>query len=222
MEPDMKDKIDYAVKKWELDRLEVIYEHPANGVFSAESRNFGPVILKINQHKSQLESEYRMLSRLSGHYSCNVYAFDESTGLLLEERIFPGTVLRRETSLGKRIRAFLKVFREIHMPADSGTAYLNWLEQICEYCVRNQMSEDMASRAHLFCAEMFEKYPDRQHIEEVIRLLDEQSGYPAADIGKLFYMETVLANSWCLEDGEEMNRQELELADFLVSHEGLR
>lgn len=84
------------------------------------------------------------------------------------------------------------------------------------------MSEDMASRAHLFCAEMFEKYPDRQHIEEVIRLLGEQSGYPAADIRKLFYMETVLANSWCLEDGEEMNRQELELADFLVSHEGLR
>lgn len=121
----MKEKIDYAVKKWELDRLEVIYEHPVNGVFSAESRNFGPVILKINQHKSQLESEYRMLARLSGHYSCNVYAFDESAGLLLEERIFPGTVLRRETSLGKRIRAFLQVFREIHMPADSGTAYLN-------------------------------------------------------------------------------------------------
>ena len=274
MEPDMKDKINYAIKKWELDHLEVIYEHPANGVFSAESKNFGPVILKINQHKSQLESEYQMLARLSGHYSCKVYAFDESAGLLLEERIFPGTVLRRETSLEKRIRAFLQVFREIHMPADSGTTYLNWLEQICEYCVSHQVEEDMASRAHLFCSEMFEKYPDRvllhgdlhhdnlllrtdgsyamidpkgvvgpaimdlprfilnepdtahvcpdrQHIEEVIRLLGEQSGYPAADIRKLFYMETVLENIWCLEDGEEINRQELELADSLVSHEGL-
>lgn len=275
MESDMKDKINYAIKKWELDHLEVIYEHPAKGVFSAGSRNFGPVILKINQHKSQLESEYQMLARQSGHHSCMVYAFDESAGLLLEERISPGTVLRRETSLGKRIGAFLQVFRKIHMPADFGTTYLNWLEQICEYCVRHQVAEDMASRAHLFCAEMFEKYPDRvllhgdlhhdnlllrtdgsyamidpkgvvgpaimdlprfilneldtahecpdrQHMEEVIRLLGEQSGYPAVDIRKLYYMEAVLANIWCLEDGEEMNRQELELADFLVSHEGLR
>ena len=58
---------------------------------------------------------------------------------------------------------------------------------------------------------------DRQHIEEVIRRLDQQSGYPAADIGKLFYMETVLEYIWCLEDGEEINRHELEIADYIVS-----
>ena len=188
----------------------------------------------------------------------------------MEERIFPGTVLRREASLEKRIQMFLQVFREIHMPAHSGATYLNWLEKICEYCVQHRVAEDMASRAHLFCAEMFEKYPDRvllhgdlhhdnlllrtdgsyamidpkgvvgpaimdlprfilneldtdhacpdrQHIEEVIRLLGEQSGYPAEDIEKLFYMETVLANIWCVEDGEEMNRHEIEIADSLIS-----
>ena len=271
METDMQDKINYAVKKYELYHLEVIYEHPTRGVFSAESKIFGPVILKINQHNTQLESEYQMLAQLSGRQSCKVYAFDKSAGLLLEERIFPGTVLRREASLEKRIQMFLRVFHEIHIPEDSGTTYLNWLEQICEYCAHHQVAEDMASRAHLFCAEMFEKYPDRvllhgdlhhdnlllrtdgsyamidpkgvigpaimdlprfilneldtehvcpdrQHIEEVIRLLGEQSGYPAADIGKLFYMETVLANIWCLEDGEEMNGQELEIADFIIGH----
>lgn len=186
MEHDMQDKINYAVKKWELEHLEVIYEHLTKGVFTA------------------------------------------------------------------------------------GSTYLNWLEQICEYCVRHQVVEDMASRAHLFCEEMFEKYPDRvllhgdlhhdnlllkadgsyamvdpkgivgpaimdlprfilnepdtdyacpdrRHIEEVIRLLGEQSGYPAADIVKLFYMETVLGNVWCAEDGEEMNREEMELAELLLS-----
>ncbi|MBD5528155.1 MAG: phosphotransferase [Lachnospiraceae bacterium] len=269
METDMRDKINYAVKEWGLGHLEVIYEHLTRGVFSAESKNFGPVILKINQHKSQLESEYRMLERLSGRHSCRVYAFDERAGLLLEERIFPGTVLRRETSLEKRIQMFLQVFCEIHMPADSSATYLNWLERICEYCAQHHVAEDLASRAHAFCVEMFEKYPDRvllhgdlhhdnlllrtdgsyvmidpkgvvgpaimdlprfilneldtihassdrQHIEEVIRLLGGQSGYPAADIKKLFYMETVLANIWCLEDGEEMNRQQLELAELLL------
>ena len=263
--------INDAVKKWELDHLEVIYEHSTKGVLSAESKKFGPVILKIDQHKSQIESEYRTLVQLSGRHSCKVYAFDESARLLLEERIFPGTVLRREASLEKRIQKFLQVFQGIHMPTNSGETYLNWLEQICEYCVRHQVAEDMASRAHLFCEEMFEKYPDRillhgdlhhdnlllrtdgsyamidpkgvvgpaimdlprfilnelgtehacsdrQHIEEVIRLLGEQSGYPVADIEKLFYMETVLENIWCVEDGEAMNRQEMELADFLIRH----
>lgn len=171
--------------------------------------------------------------------------------------------------LDQRIRMFLQVFREIHMPADSGATYLNWLEGICAYCAQHQVAEDMASRAHLFCAEMFEKYPDRvllhgdlhhdnlllrtdgsyamidpkgvvgpaimdlprfilnepdadhacsdrQHIEEVIRLLGEQSGYPVADIGKLFYMETVLTNIWCLEDGEEMDREQMEFAEHCL------
>lgn len=97
-----------------------------------------------------------MLERLSGRHSCKVYAFDESAGLLLEEHIFPGTVLRQETSLEKRIQAFLQVFQEIHMPADPGTTYLNWLERICEYCAQHHVAEDMASRAHFFCMEMFE------------------------------------------------------------------
>lgn len=272
MEPDMQGRVNYAVKNWELDHLEVIYEHAAKAVFSAESHIFGSVILKINQHDTQLKSEYQMLARLSGRHSCKVYAFDGNAGLLLEERIFPGTVLRREASLEKRVQVLLQVFHEIHMPADFGATYLNWLEDIREYCVSHQKAVDMASRAHLFCAEIFEKYPDRvllhgdlhhdnlllrtdgsyamidpkgvigpaimdlprfilneldtvhscsdrQHIEEVIRRLGEQSGYPAADIVKLFYTETVLGNIWCLKDGEGMNRHELEIADYFVSNQ---
>ena len=270
MEFDMQDTINRATKKWELNHLNVIYEHSAKSVFSAESEKFGAVILKADRHRQQLESEYKMLARLSGHCSCKVYAFDAEAGLLLEERIIPGTTLRRETSLAKRIQIFLQVFGRIHMPVDSGETYLDWLEQICEYCVRHQMDEDMASRAYLFCREMFGKYPervllhgdlhhdnlllrtdgsyaiidpkgvvgpaimdlprfilnefdtvhlcpDRQHLEEVILLLGEQSGYPDSDIRKLFYMETVLANIWRVEDGGEMDMQELELAEFLAS-----
>lgn len=269
METHIRNEISIAVEKWELDHLKAIYEHSTKAVFSAGSKNYGSVILKIDQHRSQLESEYRMLARLSGRHSCKVYAYDACNGLLLEERIFPGTVLRREASPEKRIQTFLQVFQEIHMPADSGATYLNWLEQICEYCACHGVAGDMASRARSFCAEMFEKYPERvllhgdlhhdnlllrtdgsyamidpkgvvgpaimdlprfilneldtdhecsdgRHIEEVIRLIGEQSGYPTADIGKLFYMETVLANVWCAEDGEEMNRQELELAECII------
>lgn len=229
-------------KKWELDHLEVIYEHSTRGVFSAESKDFGPVILKVNQHKSQLESEYRMLAQLAGSHSCKVYAFDEIAGLLLEERIFPGTVLRREASLEKRIQMFLQVFREIHMPADSGPTYLSWLENICEYCAQHHVAENMASQAHSFCAEMFEKYPDRvllhgdlHHDNLLLRtdgtyaMIDPKGvigpaimDLPRFNITKLFYMETVLENIWCMEDGEEMNRREIELAEALNYRELIR
>lgn len=54
--------------------------------------------------------------------------------------------------------------------------------------------------------------PDRQHIQEAIGLLARHTGYPEKDIRKLFFMETVLANVWCAEDGEEMNSQQIEIA----------
>ena len=45
-----------------------------------------------------------------------------------------------------------------------------------------------------------------------IGLLAGHTGYPEADIRKLFYMETVLENVWRMEDGGEMNLQEIEIA----------
>lgn len=61
----MRDKINDAILKWKLNHIEVIYEHSTKGVFSAESEDFGPVILKFDQNRQQLGSEYKMLSRLS-------------------------------------------------------------------------------------------------------------------------------------------------------------
>lgn len=257
-----------AAKRWGLKRCEEIYRHPTKAVFSAESEQFGPVILKIDEDTSQLKSEYRMLAGLSGNYSCKVYAYDESNGLLLEERIFPGTVLRKEPSLEKRVRIFTQVFQEIHKPAEEGETYLDWLERICEYCVQSHVAEEMSEKAFQargICAEMFGKYsdrmllhgdlhhdnlllrtdgsyamidpkgvrgpavldlprfllneldtdhasPDRQHIQEAIELLARHTGYPETDIRKLFFMETVLTNVWCAEDGDEMNLQQIEMA----------
>lgn len=268
----MQGKIDAAVKKWGLTQCREIYRHPTKAVFSAQSRQFGPVILKIDHNIAQLKSEHQMLAGLSGAHNCKVYAYDESAGLLLEERIIPGTVLRREVSLEKRIQVFTGIFHEIHMPAQQGKTYLDWLDGICDYCAQNHVAEelqDLALRARGFCAEMFAKYPervllhgdlhhdnllsradgsyamidpkgviglaildlprfilneldtdhtcpDREHIRKVIRLLGTHTGYPEADIRKLFFMETVLENIWRAEDGEEMSREELEIAVAIV------
>lgn len=266
----MRNQINRAIEKWGLTDCKEIYLHSAKAVFSAKSPRFGAVILKIDENKTLLKSEHRMLAGLSGDCHCKVYAYDESAGFLLEERIFPGTVLRKEPSLEKRIQVFSGIFHAIHLPMEEGETYLDWLEKICDYCAGNPVGEEtrnLAAQAREVCAEMFGKYPDRallhgdlhhdnmllrtdgsyavidpkgvvgpaildiprfilneldtdytcpdrEHIREVIRLLGGQTGYPEADIGKLFFMETVLANIWCLEDGDEMSSRELAVAKY--------
>ncbi len=154
-----------AVHKWNLRNLDVIYQNSRKAIYSAVSDDYGDVILKCDRI-SQLFTEYRMLSRLSGKGSavCQVLGFDAENGLLLEERILPGTVLRREPSPEKRIRIFLQIFRKIHTPEHDGETYLDWLSEIREFCKNNPVEpelSEMAEEAYAICAEMFEKYPER-------------------------------------------------------------
>lgn len=105
-----------------------------------------------------------MLSRLNGSRCCKAYAFDEASGLLLEGRILPGTVLREEISLERRVSAFTDVFRAIHLPETEGETYLDWLDAAQNFCIRSGQSAEWQARAALaqsICRDLFEKYPDR-------------------------------------------------------------
>lgn len=51
-----------------------------------------------------------------------------------------------------------------------------------------------------------------EHIKYVINRLSELLGYEKKDIDKLFFMEVILANVWYLEDGEEINEQDINIA----------
>lgn len=44
------------------------------------------------------------------------------------------------------------------------------------------------------------------------RLVSGELGYPEEQLRRLLFLETVLANVWRLEDGEQPNIRELELA----------
>lgn len=269
----MIDPICDAAKKWSLSDFRTIYEHSSKAVYRAESKIFGAVILKWDRNVSQLQSEYHMLTRLNGISACKVYAFDMENGLLLEECILPGTVLREETSLERRIEAFVQIFCAIHTNETCGETYLDWLISVNEYCKNHPTDPELArmtAEAHAICEELFAKYPDRvllhgdlhhdnllfradgtyamidpkgvigpaildlprfilnetdtvhtepdeEHIARVIRLLSEQLDYPINDVRKLYFMETVLANIWSLEDGEPVNREELSLASKIIT-----
>ena len=158
----MNDAMECAAALWGLENPEPVSLRPTKAVYTALSRRFGPVVLKINRDRGELKAEYEALSRLSGRCCCRVYAFDEDAGALLEERILPGTRLREEPDT-------------LH---DGG---------------------------------------DFAHIGEAIRLLGESLGYPREDVAKIFFMETVLANVWSLEDGEIVDWERLELASRIMN-----
>ena len=162
MEPDRK--IADAVEKWELEHLLLLTRQGTKEVYAGESRLYGPVILKRNEDLQELRGEYRMLCRLACARSARVYAFDGEAGMLLEERILPGTTLRQEVSPEKRVQCLSRVFHAIHTPAEGGTTYLDWLRGIVEYCENNQVPWElrrMAGEAYGICGELFRKYPER-------------------------------------------------------------
>ena len=262
----MNGQLQFAIDQWGLSKLQTIYEREQSAVWSAESDRFGCVILKWNS-TGQLDSEYRMLSRLQGRAFCKVYGYDKDRGLLLEERILPGTVLRKERSLEKRVEVLASVFREIHLPQQEGETYLDWLNKAHAFCESQNVSDEMtrlAGQARDICAELFEKYSERvllhgdlhhdnlllradgsyavidpkgvigpkildlprfllneadmsndpAHMERAIHLVSQACGYPEEDLRNALFMEAVLANVWCVEDGMLVKDRWMELTQI--------
>lgn len=238
---------------WQLNNCREIKRN----VYEAESEAFGPVIVKLGQ---QTVREYRALCRMGG---CQVFAFEEATGALLEERIQPGTSLRAEPSLEKRMGALHQVFSTIHTPETEGETYLDWLDGICRLPDVPEILRGKGEKARDICAELLKKYPERMllhgdlhhdnillradgsyavidpkgvigpeildlprfilnegldagHIRNVISQAAERFGYPAADIAGAYYMEAVLANLWCVEDGIPIQEASIVLAEAIL------
>ena len=282
--------LDLAVARWALTEIKPVYEHSTKAVYTAVSEIFGPVILKIDLNHDQLPSEYRMLSAMQGKHCCQVYDFDEAQGLLIEERILPGNVLRELANLEVRIEAFCQVFTTLH-PCDTASTphdtvhtdhsnaasphptYLDWLTRIRAFSETHPIDarlKEMTQQAYDCCAYLFEKYPERvllhgdlhhdnmllrsdgsyamidpkgvigpgildlprfllnelfpnmpaepvSHMEKAIGIISEKCVFPVEDVKKAFFMETVLANMWSVQDDDPADWKELEVAAQILS-----
>lgn len=278
----MKDKISLAVTQYQLSDLTTIYEQPDRAVYVAQSAIYGPVILKVSKY-IQLKEEYDMLRQLNGNGCCKVYAFDEQNGILLEERLIPGTVLREEDDLNQRIEVLKDMFHKVHKihkthkfhgDADESSrkTYLDWLTDVNTFFKENDIDHEMANKVELakeICTDMFQKYPERmllhgdlhhdnilqrsdgtyamidpkgvvgpeifdlprfimneldtkygcseeQHMMQVVQLVSKTFGFPISDIAKVYFMEVVLGNAWCMEDGDAINATEITIAEKIL------
>ena len=57
------------------------------------------------------------------------------------------------------------------------------------------------------------------HMEMVLQLASRTSGFPLPQLRELLYMEAVLANVWCAEDGEPLCLSDLQIAVRLLHHQ---
>lgn len=160
-------KLSAAVAQWKLDEVSCLYERETRAVYSACSKQWGNVIVKINEDKKELKAGCDMLRALNGKGCCLVHAFDAGDGVAVLEQILPGTTLRQEKEPQKRVEAFCGVFGQIHMDgADvSGhDAYMDWLERAEQYCKESGAAMEIREQMHRACQigkEMFDKYPER-------------------------------------------------------------
>ena len=276
----MKEIISRAVDTYQLTELKAIYEKPDRAVYSADSAIYGPVILKASKYM-QLREEYNMLRQLKGNGCCKVYAYDEQNGILLEERLIPGTVLREEADLNRRILVLKDVFYKIHKAykthgdtdGSSRKSYLDWLTDVNIFFKENDIGHVMTEKVNLakeICKDIFQKYPERmllhgdlhhdnilqcvdgmyamidpkgvigpeildlprfimneldtkhnctdeEHMMQVVQFVSETFKYPILDIAKVYFMEVILGNAWCMEDGDAINETEIAIAEKILN-----
>ena len=278
----MENAIASAAEKFGLTHLQKVSVSTDRAVVFARSEEYGPVVLKLDTDWSQLEDSCNMLEKLQSECCSQVFHFEKcsqqisrnrsiSYGLMLSERILPGTSLRQEASMQKRIQVFCDLFRRIHRKDPWGQEYLQWLKDMVEYSkmyLGASRLRDMVSKAYAICLEMYEKYPcsfllhgdlhhdnmvlaqdgtyriidpkavggpeildtprfllnelgmgsqdEEAHIRQCIAMIHSRLGYPREDLCKAFYMETVLANLWRMEDGDEPLYEQLALAERIL------
>ncbi len=79
-------KLSAAVDKWKLEEVSCLYEKETRAVYSAYTKEWGSVIVKINEDKKELKSGYEMLRALNGTGCCQAYAFDAGDGTAVFEQ----------------------------------------------------------------------------------------------------------------------------------------
>ena len=67
--------------------------------------------------------------------------------------------------------------------------------------------------------ELFPNMPAEpiSHMKKAIQLICDKCAYPVEDVQKAFFMETVLANMWSVEDNDPADWKELDVAAQILS-----
>lgn len=247
---------------WNLEALEMVDYYSVNCIFRCRSKQFGDVVLKIGKPCKETITEYNTLLEYNGKQFCRVIDADIERGVILEEEIKPGTRLREEKSLSKRLSVFSDIFNSLHIkPANSYPTYLGWVCRITDYMSRRDDYKALyihMKEAQDICLQLTKEYKSavllhgdlhhdnillgknneyriidpkgvigdpifdisrfilnefyhekeisyeyyKSHVDEIIHFLSKSLNVPWDIISKCLFIETAMANCWCVESDE--------------------
>lgn len=124
--------IELSIKEWNIDSLELMLYFSVSCLFMCRSNIFGDCVLKICKSSNQADLEYKTLLEYNDSTYCNVYAKNSEQGILLLERIEPGTTLHNVTSLDKRLDIYCNLLKKIHKSTcceNIFPTYTQWIDK---------------------------------------------------------------------------------------------
>ena len=176
---------------WNLSNFEQIDYYSVNCIFKCVSHKHGLSILKIGSDFKEAENEYNILQEYGGTRFCRVYEADISKGVLLTECIVPGTQLRAESNLDKRLDLFYELSSKLHIkPASKEIypTYIGWVSRITKYMGERKDYEvlyNKMSYAERICRSLCGKYPGEMLLHGDLHhdniLLGENNSYRIID-----------------------------------------
>jgi len=130
---------------WNLKILSLVDYFSVNCIFICESRKFGDCVLKVSSNSTEeLTAEYNTLIEYQGRHHCEVYAADLANGVILLEKITPGTRLKDEPSLNKRLCVFASLYNGLHIAPADAEKYVGYTKKVSDRleAMRNYAGRD--------------------------------------------------------------------------------
>lgn len=162
-------RLDYYAKRWQLSDFSLIEYYSWNCLLNCRSEKHGDCVLKIfSGGKDIYINETRVLIETERNRQyVRAYEIDEEQGALLLERVTPGTTLKAEPSLDKRISVFINVWQNAHIvPRDLNLyeSYLETTERAAKASWKHGEIPALRQAAHKMvavCRDLYERYPKR-------------------------------------------------------------
>ena len=127
--------------KWNLEIISLIDYFSINCLFICYSTIYRDTVLKISRYSKETYHEFNVLREYQGHYFCRVFNADLENGVILEEYIKPGTCLRTEPLLSKRLDVFANIYNNLHIKPSSEVRYPyyhEWITNIEGYLLKKK------------------------------------------------------------------------------------
>jgi streptomycin 6-kinase len=124
--------LSWCVEEWELRGCRPASDLSINMVAYAESRAFGPVVLKIEGPHTERDSEREALKAYAGRHACALLRHDERRGALLLERLVPGATLRSLPDREEQLRVGVELMERLPVPPPAAfrlPTYREWMDK---------------------------------------------------------------------------------------------